>query len=88
MHTLADEIAEAALDDVQHLAALLLKDYCLLTHTSGEIIVFHGHGSAQLHPNFGAPGWTLEDGTYLVGSRDNDGYARTEKMLRAEFWGN
>ena len=86
MHTLADEIAEAALDDVQHLAALLLKDYCLLVHESGEIIVFHGHGAAQLHPNFCTPGWRLSDGTYLVGSRDNDGYVRTEKMLRAEFW--
>ncbi len=35
-----------------------------------------------------AAGWKLEDGTYLVGSRDNDGYARTEKMLRAEHWGS
>lgn len=88
MGTLADEIAEAALDDIQHLAYLLLKDYCLLVHESGEIIVCSGSGSAQAHPNFCTPGWSLEDGTYLVGSRDNDGYARTEKMLRAEHWGS
>lgn len=86
MPTLADEIAEAALDDREYLGYLLLKDYCLLVHEDGEIIVFSNHAVAQKHPNFGAPGWTLEDGTYLVGSRDDDGYAHTRKMLKAEYW--
>jgi len=86
--TLADEIAEAALEDQEHLAYLLLKDYCLLVHESGKIIVCSGHEHAQRHPNFGAPGWTLEDGVYLVGTRCNKGYALTEKMLRAEYWGS
>lgn len=87
MSTLHYEILEAAMDDMDLLVYLLTKDYCLLVHESGEMIVCSGHEHAQRHPNFGKPGWKIEDGTYLVGNRDNDGLARTEKMLRAEYWG-
>jgi len=86
--TLFDKITEAVQDkDVEHFAYMIIRDYCLLTHTSGAIIVCSNHEHAQRHPNFGKSGWTLEDGTYLVGARDNDGLALTKKMLDAPFWG-
>lgn len=85
--TLFESIAEVVMEeDFDHLTYLLTKDYCLLTHESGDIIVCSGTGSAQKHPNFGKPGWKLEDGVYLVKSRNNRGLERTKKMLMSEYW--
>lgn len=85
--TLFEFIAEVVNEeDLDHLTYLMTKDYCLLVHETGKVIVCSGHVSAQKHPNFGKPGWKLEDGVYLVGNRDNNGLQLTQKMLKAQYW--
>ena len=89
MGTLLDEFNEDILDeDLDHLIYLMTKDYCLLVHESGTVIVCSGHEHAQRHPNFCKPGWRLEDGTYLIVDRSNKFLEHTKWMLQGEYWGS